>query len=85
MFKVYTEDTGLDGRVSANALAERVFDSFTVTQGIGCWRGQFEQSLMFEIDTADRARVVAFAKELKAELRQAAVLVVELSSTSLLV
>jgi len=82
MFKVYTEDTFSN---DARDIAARHFDGFTLTRGVGCWRGTFERSQMFEIDTQDGERVYNFARELKTALGQQAVLVVEVSSNSVLV
>jgi hypothetical protein len=82
MYKVYTEDK--DGDTAAKIAAAH-FDGFTLTRGVGCWRGVFEQSQCFEVDTEDGARVFEFARALKSALAQSAVLVVEVSSHSVLV
>lgn len=82
MYKVYTEDK--DGDVAAKIAAEH-FDGFTLTRGVGCWRGTFEASQCFEIDTEESAKVFEFARALKTALAQSAVLVVEVSSHSVLV
>ena len=82
MFRVYTEDTGSD---VAEDIAAEYLDGFTLIRGIGCWRGTFEQSLVFEIDTSDSELVFKFAKALKSALDQEAVLVVNQPSTSVLV
>jgi hypothetical protein len=82
VFKVYTEDKDGD---AARDIAAAHFDGFTLTRGVGCWRGTFEASQCFEIDTEDSALVYAFARALKSALAQSAVLVVEVSSHSVLV
>lgn len=86
MFKVYTEDVGGN---TAEGIAAQYFDGFALFRGIGCWRGTFEKTQCFELDTSDSRvtaeRVYDFAAALKEALGQTAVLVVELHSTSVLV
>lgn len=84
MYKVYTEDGPMLAE-DAMRLAASYFDGFTRQTGIGCWRGVFEQSQCFEIDTDNGAKVFEFARALKAALHQSAVLVVEVASHSVLV
>lgn len=85
MFQVFTEDLGDLTSIKAHDVATRFFDSFTFWRGIGCWRGTFEKSLIFQIDTDKGNRVIDFAKELKQALGQQAVLVVSFDSVSVLV
>lgn len=85
MFRVYTEDVSVTLTDTAQQLAANYFDAFTLVKGIGCWRNQFERSLVFDIEHSTRDKVLDFAWMLKQALGQQAVLVVELASTGVLV
>jgi hypothetical protein len=83
MYRVCTEQVGDGGY--AERLAADWFKGFTCFRGTGCWRGVFESSQVFEIDTVDEEKVFRFARALKEGLKQEAVLVVNIPSTGVLV
>ena len=55
------------------------FDGFSVSQILGFWQGKAEKTLLIEIETLEKSKVVTLAKDLAAQLKQQAIGVVETS------
>jgi len=72
----------------ARALAAHGLPGATVLRGIGFWKGQQERSLVIEIDNPGwierqfQVAVYLVARDLKRDLRQEAVLVQHVATTS---
>jgi hypothetical protein len=81
-YKIYTERFAND---KAQLIVARYFDAFTMYPTTGYWKGQVEDSVVFEILTDDSDRVLHAAEALRVELNQEAVLVTRVSSGEQLV
>ena len=79
MFRIFTEDVN---RESIYAILDSRVDGYTVSTGIGSWKGQRENSLTIDLVgyTAKTAHVIA--KEIKAANRQESVLILEIPATA---
>ena len=55
------------------------FDGFSVSQILGYWQGQAEKTLLIEIETIEKSKIIALSKKLSRELQQQAIGVVETS------
>jgi len=55
------------------------FDGFTVTEGIGFWKGEQENVTILTFITDDAASVAAIAEAFKAAFRQESVLMTEVA------
>jgi len=53
------------------------FEGFSVSQIAGYWKGKAEKTLLIEIETIEKSKIVALAKTLARELQQQAIGVVE--------
>jgi hypothetical protein len=49
------------------------FEGFTAYKGLGYWQGKPENTLIIEIETDDKNKVLTLAKTLKNELEQQAI------------
>lgn len=80
VYRIYTEDKNL---TRVMALASEEFDGFTVTNGLGAWKGTIEKSIIIEIIVptlkffTDRHRVERLARCIKDLNGQESVLVTE--------
>jgi len=54
-------------------IASQQFKGLTAFKGLGYWQGKPEQCLMIEIETPNKNKVLALAKELARELKQNAI------------
>lgn len=80
MYRLYTEDTGLDGQLAAmSLLTEHGIDGATLTRGFGVWRGKMEPALVIEIVSAASHNVYDYAEHLRRILKQEAILVVNIT------
>lgn len=78
-YRIYTE-WRREWSGEAERLTSRYYKGFTVLRATGYWEGQRERSMVIEIlvdEGSERKRIDALAREIKAALRQDAVLVVE--------
>ncbi|NDQ56585.1 MAG: hypothetical protein GZ088_05865 [Acidipila sp.] len=76
VYRIYTED------VDRNAVIRMVakqFESFTVHETVGYYRGKAEDSIVIEIVDAKAAPVRALAKKIRLLTGQNSVLVINLS------
>ena len=79
MFRILTEDVN---RESIYAILDSRVDGYTVSTGIGSWKGQRENSLAIDLVgyTAKTAHVIA--AEIKAANKQESVLILEIPATA---
>ncbi len=84
LYRIYTEDVN---RHRVESIASEHFDSFTVLQSTGFWKGSREESIVLEIvgDDSDQPQVIACAQAIKDANQQDAVLVQALQNESMLV
>lgn len=73
-YRVYTEDVN---RNETLALASKSFQGFNVLTGLGCYKGQIENTIIFEVlsDKSIDTEVDLFAYRLKNENSQEVILV----------
>ena len=58
----------------AIAIVAKTFDGFTVIKNVsGYWKGLAEKSMVIEIDTTEKTKVLEVANILKIELKQQAI------------
>lgn len=62
-------------------IAGRHTQGFTLMVGIGFWAGNMEDSAILEIDGVEASEKVALVNELKSELRQDAIGILELNTS----
>jgi hypothetical protein len=80
IFKLYigsNNETKKLEKKRAVELASTYFDGFGVSQILGFWKGKAEKTLLIEIETIEKSKVLALAKTLARELQQQAIGVVE--------
>lgn len=59
--------------------ASLYFEGFSVSQILGYWQGQAEKTLLIEIETIEKSKVIQLSKQLAAELQQQAIGLVQTS------
>ena len=60
-------------RAKIRRAASRMFTGYTLIDALGVWNGTNERSLILQIQTLDRAKVLELAALLKKELDQEAI------------
>ena len=75
MYRICTEDINREG--IARILDAHV-DGYALFTGIGCWKGQHENSVSIDLIGAKRETVLAIAEQIKTANQQESVLVYEL-------
>ena len=85
MYRIYTEDKGYVGRARVARVLTAHKIGATIYQAQGYWRDVAEDALIVDLDNISHATAIAIALDIKSELAQEAVLVVELQSTSTVV
>lgn len=73
-YRLYTEDKG-----NLPEITSQYFDSFTLFDATGYWKGVEERTKVIEVSTGDRARVYELARTIKDLNKQESVLIVPLS------
>lgn len=68
--KMFTLYVGAGSEEEIVSLLGRWFESFTVQQGLGVFREQRERMWLVKIATANPARVIAAAEEIRARFAQ---------------
>ena len=79
-YRIHTEDIN---RKQVIELAGKRFDGFTVSFGIGHYKGDAEFSLILEIITSDAASIYLLAEEIRKANGQESVLVNRIESSAL--
>ena len=79
-YRIHTEDVN---RKQIIELAGKRFDGFTVSFGIGHYKGDSEFSLILEIITSDAASIYLLAEEIRKANGQESVLVNRIESSAL--
>lgn len=69
-YHVHTED-----KPNLPELTSRYFDGFTLTKGVGYWRGTSEPTAVIEVSTDNPVAVRALAVDIKRENHQESVMV----------
>jgi hypothetical protein len=73
LYRIYTET-----KPNLGEIVSRTFESFTILQGTGYWKGQSEESSVIEVMAHDeRGKVQDLARVIRSKNEQQAVLVVE--------
>ena len=68
-------------RAEAETIISRYFEGFTAYEVIGYWKGSKETTLKVEIvSDEDSVKVIRMCKELKAELKQEAIMLEQIKS-----
>jgi hypothetical protein len=60
-------------------IAASYFEGFSVSELAGYWQGKAEKTLLIEIETIEKSKIIALSKKLARELQQQAIGVVETS------
>lgn len=55
------------------------FEGFSVSQILGFWKGKAEKTLLIEIETLEKSKIIELSKKLARELKQQAIGVIETS------
>lgn len=79
MFRILTEDVN---RAYIYQILDSRVDGYTVSTGVGCWKGQRESSLAIDLIGAERSIVYDLADSIKAANKQESVLVLELEASA---
>jgi len=79
MYRICTEDIN---RGAIQAILDSRVDGYSLFSGIGCWKGQHENSLSIDLIGADRKTVYEIAEAIKAHNAQESVLVLEIPVTA---
>jgi hypothetical protein len=75
-YRYYIGSNNRTGRLEekrALSLITKQFEGFTAYKGLGYWQGKPENTLIIEIETDDKNKVLTLAKTLKNELEQQAI------------
>ena len=75
MYRICTEDVN---REAIQRILDAHVDGYGLFAGIGCWKGQHEDSLSIDLIGATRETVLAIAEAIKATNKQESVLVYEI-------
>lgn len=73
-FEIYTENKNQEWIENILSIG---FDGFTIIRGVGCWKGQREESLKVEIYTDNVILLEAVAEKIKRHNKQDAILISE--------
>lgn len=76
LFKLYigsSNETGELEKDKAIKIASSVFDGFTASDADGYWKGKQERSMILEIETKDRPKILGLIKKLTEGLNQEAI------------
>lgn len=60
-------------------IASSYFEGFSVSQILGYWKGKAEKTLLIEIETLEKLKVIELSKTLALELQQQAIGLIETS------
>ena len=82
LYRIYTED--IDREMVLARTADH-FDSFTVLEATGYWKGQPEKTVIIEILTDKVDKVMLLAEIIREKNSQEAVLVVKLDGSSTMI
>lgn len=82
IFKLYIGSNNRTKKLESKKAIKTVslyFDGFSVSQILGYWQGQAEKTLLIEIETIEKTKIIDLSKKLARELQQQAIGVVETS------
>lgn len=82
LYRILTENINKNG---ITELTSRLFEAFTLYEGVGFWRGTKENNLTIELDTDQVSKVKLLASRIKRLNTQEAVLIQTLNIMSALV
>jgi len=81
LYKIYVGSNNETKKLEdkkAIAIASKHFEGFTCQNASGFWKGTAEKTLIIEIETDDKKKVIELAEELKTALFQEAVAVAKI-------
>ncbi len=81
LYKIYIGSNNTTKRLEAKkavSIASKYFDGFTCQNANGFWKGISEKTLIIEIETQNKKKVIELAEELKASLYQEAIAVAQI-------
>ena len=81
LYKIYigsNNDTKKLESKKAIMIASKHFDGFSVSKITGYWKGRKESTLIIEIETDSKKKIMSLALELKEELLQEAIAVAKI-------
>ena len=81
LYKIYVGSNNTTKKLEAKkaiAIASKYFEGFTCQNANGFWRGLSEKTLIIEIETANKKKVIELAEELKVSLYQEAIAVAKI-------
>ena len=79
MYRICTEDIN---RGAIQAILDSRVDGYSLFSGIGCWKGQRENSLAIDLIDVPREIVEKIAQVIKLENQQESVLILEVPVTA---
>ena len=81
LYKIYIGSNNTTKRLEAKkaiSIASKHFEGFTCQNANGFWKGLSEKTLIIEIETDNKKKIIELAKELKETLYQEAVAVAKI-------
>ena len=83
LYKIYIGSNNETKKLEAKkaiAIASKYFEGFTCQNANGFWKGIAEKTLIIEIETDDKKRVIELAEKLKTELYQEAIAIAKIGN-----
>ncbi|HOC97887.1 MAG TPA: hypothetical protein PKK80_02510 [Bacilli bacterium] len=81
LYKIYVGSNNTTKKLEAKkaiAIASKYFEGFTCQNANGFWKGLSEKTLIIEIETDNKKKVIELAEELKVSLYQEAIAVAKI-------
>jgi len=81
LYKIYVGSNNTTKKLEAKkavSIASKYFEGFTCQNANGFWRGLSEKTLIIEIETDNKKKVIELAEELKVSLYQEAIAVAKI-------
>ena len=81
LYKIYIGSNNTTKRLEAKkaiSIASKYFEGFTCQNANGFWKGLSEKTLIIEIETDNKKKIIELAEELKETLYQEAVAVAKI-------
>ena len=81
LYKIYIGSNNTTKKLEAKkaiAIASKYFEGFTYQNASGFWKGLSEKTLIIEIETDNKKKVIELAEELKEALFQEAIAVAKI-------
>ena len=81
LYKIYVGSNNVTKKLEAKkaiSITSTYFDGFSASRIVGYWKGMQEKTLVLEIETDNKQKVIELAEELKEALYQEAIAVAKI-------